>query len=79
MKKLQTSLLLFILLRLTLHNLQDDDPFWQAKPQAKEKGTKGLKKNKKAGSRGKKKDTIDPLDVDPSILESSKDESSVSL
>jgi hypothetical protein len=71
---------LFILLKLTLQDFQDDDPFWEARPKAKEKEPKGRKPNKKAGSRGgrKKKETINPLDVDPSILESSKDESSAS-
>jgi hypothetical protein len=46
----------------------------------KEKEPKGQKPSKKAGSRGgkKKKETINPLEVDPSILDSSKDESSAS-
>jgi hypothetical protein len=46
----------------------------------KEKEPKGQKPGKQAGSRGgkKKKETINPLDVDPVVLESSKDETSAS-
>jgi hypothetical protein len=45
----------------------------------KEITTKGQKPAKKASSRRKKQDAINPLEVDPSILESSKDESEVGV
>jgi hypothetical protein len=45
----------------------------------KEIAMKSQKPGKRAVSKRKKQDTINPLEVDPSILESSKDESEVNI